>query len=77
MLAGTAVGIAVVTWGEWRHGIRWIGGSLIAAAAVRLVLPTRDAGMLAVRHRLMDAVLLGGSGALFFFLASTIPNQRL
>ncbi|WP_372729417.1 DUF3017 domain-containing protein [Nocardioides sp.] len=77
VLAGTFIGIAVVTWGQWRHGVRWIGGSLIAAAGVRLVLRARDAGMLAVRHRVVDAVLLGGVGAVLFFLASTIPNQRL
>ena len=39
------------------------------------LLPARDAGMLAVRHRLVDVVLLGGVGGLLLFLARTIPNQ--
>ncbi len=57
--------------------MRWIGGSLVAAAAVRLVLPHRDAGMLAVRHRVTDALLIGGVGIAIIVLAGTIPNQRL
>ncbi|HRK48426.1 MAG TPA: DUF3017 domain-containing protein, partial [Nocardioides sp.] len=48
---------------------------LCFAALLRLVLPSRDAGMLAVRRRLVDMVVLGGMGAALFFLASTIPNQ--
>lgn len=75
VLAGTAVGIGIVWTGSWRLGTDWMGGSLIAAAAVRLVLPHRDAGMLAVRHRLTDCVLLAGAGGLLIFLAATIPNQ--
>jgi Protein of unknown function (DUF3017) len=61
--------------GDWRLGIRCLAGGLCFAALLRLVLPARDAGMLAVRHRLFDAVLLGGVGAALFFLAATIPNQ--
>jgi hypothetical protein len=48
---------------------------LCFAALLRLVLPRRDAGMLAVRSRLVDCVLLAGTGAALFFLAATIPNQ--
>jgi hypothetical protein len=70
-----AIGIGIVWSGDWRLGIRCLAGGLCFAALLRLVLPARDAGMLAVRHRLFDAVLLGGVGAALFFLAATIPNQ--
>jgi Protein of unknown function (DUF3017) len=75
VLALGAVGIAIVWSGDWRLGIRCLAGGLCFAALLRLVLPARDAGMLAVRNRFFDAVLLGGVGAAIFFLASTIPNQ--
>ena len=75
ILAATAVGLGIVVSGSWRLGVRWVAGALIVAAVLRLVLPRRDAGMLAVRHRLVDCVLLGTVGGVLVFLAQTIPNQ--
>ncbi|WP_230486688.1 DUF3017 domain-containing protein [Nocardioides anomalus] len=75
VLAVGGVGIAVVWGGDWRLGIRCLAAGLCFAALLRLVLPGRDAGMLAVRNRFLDAVVLGGLGAALFFLAQTIPNQ--
>lgn len=75
VLAAGAVGIAIVWSGDWRLGIRCLAGGLCFASFLRLVLPARDAGMLAVRNRFFDAVLLGGVGAALFFLAATIPDQ--
>jgi hypothetical protein len=75
VLATGALGIAIVWSGDWRLGIRCLASGLCFAALLRLVLPARDAGMLAVRNRLFDAILLGGLGAALFFLAATIPDQ--
>jgi hypothetical protein len=75
VLAAGAVGIAIVWTGDWRLGIRCLAGALCFAGFLRLVLPARDAGMLAVRNRFFDALLLGGVGAAIFFLVTTIPNQ--
>jgi hypothetical protein len=75
VLAGSAVGMGIIVWGDWRVGVRWIGAALVFGALVRLVLPSRDAGMLAVRSKLLDALMLSGVGAVLFFLAATIPNQ--
>ncbi len=75
ILATGAVGIAIVWGGDWRLGIRCLAGGLSFAALLRLVLPARDAGMLAVRSRLFDAILLGALGAALFFLATTIPGE--
>jgi len=75
VLAAGGVGIAIVWTGDWRLGIRCLAAGLCLAALLRLVLPGRDAGMLAVRSRVFDVVLLGGVGAALFFLAQTIPNQ--
>lgn len=67
--------LVLVSLGEWRNGIRLFGGSLLLAAAVRLVLPTRNAGMLAVRHKLLDALILLALGGSLIFLAGSIPDQ--
>ncbi len=75
MLAIAGAGLVFVVLGDWRTGVRLIGGALVFGSLVRLVLPSRDAGMLAVRSKLLDALLLSGTGAAFFFLAATIPNQ--
>jgi len=75
VLALTLAGLAVVTSGEWRVGIRMVGGALIAASVVRLLLSPRDAGMLAVPHKALDMALLAGLGAALIFLATSIPDQ--
>ena len=75
VLLATGVGIAITATGNWRMGTLWMAGALLVAGVARLVLPQRDAGMLAVRHRSVDFVLLAGVGAILIFLATTIPNQ--
>ena len=75
VLAVVGVALAIVAFGEWRTGIRLMGGSLIFAALVRLVLRARDAGMLAVRHKVLDAAILLVLGGLLIFLAGSIPDQ--
>ena len=75
VLAVVAVALAIVAFGEWRTGIRLMGGALVFAAAVRLVLRSRDAGMLAVRHKVLDAVILLVLGGALIFLAGSIPDQ--
>ena len=50
-----------------------MAGSLAAAAMLRLVLPERDAGMLAVRPRLVDVVMVGAIAVALFVLADEHP----
>jgi hypothetical protein len=75
ILALAAVGMGFVWNGDWRLGVRLLASGLCAASALRLVLPSRDAGMLAVRHRLTDCGILLGVGLALFFLVQTIPDQ--
>jgi len=72
-VAGTA--LAIATRSDWRLGIQLLGGSLLIAATLRLILAKRDAGMLAVRNRFLDAFMLTGAGAALIVLASSIPQQ--
>jgi len=75
VLGAVAVSMVVVALDEWRSGVRLMGGALIFAALVRLVLRSRDAGMLAVRHKLLDATVLLVLGGSLIFLAGSIPDQ--
>lgn len=76
ILFAMGVGIAI-TWraDDWRLGVRVVGGALAAASALRLVLPQKDAGMLAVRSRLVDVILAGSVAVALFVLADNIPDQ--
>lgn len=76
ILFAMGVGIAI-TWraDDWRLGVRVVGGALAAASALRLVLPQKDAGMLAVRSRLVDVILVGSVAVALFVLADNIPDQ--
>jgi Protein of unknown function (DUF3017) len=75
VLAVSVVGLAIVGHGNWRLGVKWVAVSLVAAAVARLVLPVPQAGMLAVRRRFVDVLLLAVVGVVLWFLSSTIPNQ--
>lgn len=75
LLCVVAVAMVVVVLDEWRTGIRVMGGSLLVAAVVRLLLRSRAAGMLAVRHKLLDALVLVVLGGALIFLAGSIPEQ--
>ncbi|HEX7740127.1 MAG TPA: DUF3017 domain-containing protein [Marmoricola sp.] len=73
VVAATAVGLAVVGFGPWRRGVVVIGIATLVAAATRLVLSNDDGGMLRVRTKPFDVVLLVGAGVLLIVLASVIP----
>ncbi|UFN43946.1 DUF3017 domain-containing protein [Nocardioides okcheonensis] len=75
VLGVVGAALVVVGLGDWRAGIRLMGGALVFAALVRLVLRGRDAGMLAVRHKVLDAVVLAALGGALVFLAGSIPDQ--
>lgn len=77
VLALTGVGIVISSTGDWRLGVKWVGAALILGAVVRLVLRRKDAGMLAVRNRAVDAAMLSGVGVTLIFLSESIPNQPL
>ena len=77
ILVVATVALIVASQGGWRLGVRILGTTLAGAATLRLVLKTRDAGMLAVRHRALDVALLGGVAIALWVLAGSIPEQPL
>ncbi|TYL51933.1 DUF3017 domain-containing protein [Nocardioides sp. BGMRC 2183] len=74
LVAVGSIGYVALT-GDWRVGLRYLAGAMGAAGLLRLTLPEKDAGMLAVRNRYLDTTLLILVGAAIAFLTLTIPDQ--
>ena len=75
VLASALVGLALVAAGAWRTGLSWLGIGLLVAAATRLVLSDRRAGMLRVRRRWSDVLMLTVAGVGLIVLTVIVPNQ--
>ena len=74
VLLVVGLGLLLVTFQYWRTGLIVIGLALVGAGVLRLLLPVRRAGFLAVRSRPVDVVLLAGTGLTLAVLARTIPS---
>ncbi len=75
LIAG--VGMVRTLTQHWREGAVLLGGALIVAAALRLLLPTDRVGLLAIRSRPIDVLCYGGLGAAIAVLAMTITASLL
>jgi hypothetical protein len=75
VLAASLVGLGLVFAGAWRTGLGWIGVGLLVAAFTRLVLSERGAGMLRVRRKWTDVLMLTAAGIGLIVLAIAVPNQ--
>jgi hypothetical protein len=75
VLAGVFVGLAIVATGHWRSGSTLIGLAITAGGVFRL-LPQRRVGLLAVRNKLVDTVVLLGLGIGIAVLAWLVPPSR-
>ncbi|MDP5182883.1 DUF3017 domain-containing protein [Blastococcus sp. BMG 814] len=73
VLVVVAIGLLLVTFEHWRWGLVVLGTSLVGAALLRLLLPVRRVGFLAVRSRAVDVVLLAGAGVTLAAVALAIP----
>jgi hypothetical protein len=76
VLVAVGLGLLIVTFDYWRRGLVLIGLALIGAAVLRLLLPVRRAGFLAVRSRPLDVVLLAGTGLALTVIALAIPQAE-
>ena len=74
VLVLSALGLLLAGLVDWQAGALTIGLSLLLAAGLRLALPVRAAGWLAVRTRGLDAALLLALGFAMVVLANTIPR---
>jgi hypothetical protein len=70
VIGGAGAGLVVIAMHHFRWGNLIIGGSLLVAALLRLVLPTRQAGLLVVRGRLTDVITMAAIGGSLLLLAA-------
>jgi Protein of unknown function (DUF3017) len=74
VLIAVGVGLLVVAFDHWRKGLIVVGVSLIGGALLRLLLPERRVGFLAVRSRPVDVVLMAGTGLVLAVIAAAIAG---
>jgi hypothetical protein len=76
VVAGLVLGFVVVRLApqHWLRGVLIIGADLIAGGLLRLVLPTRRAGILAVRNRGFDTLCYVGLGVLVITFGVLLPK---
>ena len=74
VLAAVGVGLLLVTVEHWRQGLVLMGLALVGAALLRLLLPERRVGFLAVRSRPVDVVLLSAAGVALTVISLAIPG---
>jgi hypothetical protein len=74
VLVTVGIGLLMVTFEHWRKGLVVVGLALVGGAALRLLLPLRRVGFLAVRSRPLDVVLLAGTGLALAVIALAIPS---
>jgi hypothetical protein len=73
VLAVVLVSMVVVVSGQFRSGCILLAGAVVLAFFLRLLLPGREAGMLAVRSRLVDLLVLGVLSGAVSALALLVP----
>src|SRR5215470_16945625 len=61
VLCGVAAGMAVVATNHFRRGSMLIAASVFIGALARLVLPESQVGLLAVRRRWLDVLMMAGA----------------
>jgi uncharacterized membrane protein len=67
-----AVGMVQVLTQHWRQGAALLGGSLLLAAFLRVLLPPDRVGLLAIRSRPVDVLVYLAFGGALLVLALTI-----
>jgi hypothetical protein len=75
--AGVLIGLVISVLGRdsWRLGGLVIGCALLVGAVIRVVLPRREAGLLAVRSRAFDILAMTIGGVAIIALAIAIPGR--
>ena len=74
VIVAVGVGLLMVTFEHWRKGLVVVGLALVGGAVLRLLLPVRRVGFLAVRSRPVDVVLLAGAGLAMTIIALATPS---
>ncbi len=73
LLMGVFVGLVMVISGPWRAGLMVVGGTFVAAALARVVVPIDHVGMLRVRSKAFDIFWTATLGISLCLLALLVP----
>jgi len=73
VIVAVGIGLLLVATGAWRSGLVVMGLALVLAGLLRLLLPLRRIGFLAVRSRPVDVTLTLGVGLVVAVTALAIP----
>ena len=73
-VAAAGLGLLLAVAVDWQLGAFVFGLALLGGAGLRLALPLRSAGWLAVRTKGIDATVLLALGFAVVVLANTIPR---
>jgi DUF3017 family protein len=76
VLVGGVLGLLMVALDGFRIGCSLLGASILLAAAARAVLPARRVGLLVVRRRPFDVLVLLVMGTALVVLAVVVPGPR-
>lgn len=68
-----AISLGIVTGDHFRRGSVLLAAGVVLAFFLRLLLPDREAGMLAVRSKRIDLAVLGGLALAVSVLALAVP----
>ncbi|GEL22836.1 hypothetical protein PSU4_17900 [Pseudonocardia sulfidoxydans NBRC 16205] len=77
VLAIALAGMQRVLTAHWREGAVLLGGAMIVAAVLRVILPQERIGLLAIRSKVVDVLLYSSFGLVMAVLAVTITRVRL
>lgn len=75
VLLALLTGLALVAIGQWRIGVSVCGAGMLAAGGGRLVIPERSAGLLRVRRRANDVLVMLALGVALIALAILLPDR--
>lgn len=75
VLGGGVVGLAAIGLDHFRSGSLLLSTSVLFAALARAVLPARRVGLLVVRSRPFDVLVLSTMGIALLVLAIVVPAE--
>ena len=76
VVVALVAGVGLMGFGHVRPGGFVVAGTMVAAAALRLMLPRGPAGGLVVRSRIADVTFLLGMGLGLFVIVSALELRR-
>lgn len=69
-----AAGLLVLWFSDWRNGVLIFSAGVLLAGVLRALLSDDAAGLLHVRGRMFDTLLLLGVGAAILVLGLVVPS---